>query len=205
MKNIFISVGFIFATTFVMQAAPVKIELPRETDVYRIAPGADLANAQCLTCHSADYAAIQPPMPTKFWKAEVDKMAGKYGAPIPTNQVDALVEYFAKSYGTDAASAGTTSIAATTKEIASAASGDAKKLMQKTGCFNCHMVDKKFIGPAFKDVAGKYNGKADAFAKISHQIQNGGSGLWGPIPMPPFKQFSETEVKTLADWILAQK
>ena len=203
MKNIFASVGLICATIFIATAAPVKIELPVETAVYKSAPGADLANAQCLTCHSADYAAMQPPMPAKFWKGAVDKMIGKYGAPIPTNQVDALVEYFAKSYGTDATNTATTSIAAATKEIAS--SSDAKQLMQKTGCFNCHTVDKKFIGPAFKDVAGKYHGKPDAFAKVSHQIQNGGSGLWGPIPMPPFKQFSEAEVKTIADWVLTQK
>ena len=82
MKNILASVGLICVATFVATAAPVKIELPRETDVYRAAPGADLANAQCLTCHSADYAAMQPPMPAKFWKGAVDKMIGKYGANV---------------------------------------------------------------------------------------------------------------------------
>jgi cytochrome c len=76
--------------------------------------------------------------------------------------------------------------------------------MQKNGCFNCHTLENKLIGPAFKAVAAKYKDNADAFAKVSHQIAHGGSGLWGPIPMPPFKQLSESEVKTLADWILVQ-
>ncbi len=194
--------GLIFVTTFIAQAEPVKIQLPPETAVYKSGPGADVANAQCLTCHSADYAAMQPPMPAKFWKGAVDKMIAKYAAPIETNQVDALVEYFAKHYGTDGTNAAASTVA---KQIPTDASTDPKQLMQKNGCFNCHTVDKKFIGPAFKDVAGKYNGTSDAFAKVAHQIQNGGSGLWGPIPMPPFKQFSQVEVKILSDWILAQK
>ena len=77
--------------------------------------------------------------------------------------------------------------------------------MQKSGCFNCHIVDRKFIGSAFKDVAPKYKDAPDSFAKIAHQITQGGAGLWGPIPMPPFKQFSEAQVRIMADWILEQK
>ncbi|MEO7299929.1 MAG: c-type cytochrome [Verrucomicrobiota bacterium] len=204
MKKLFASSVLILAGIFLAHAAPITIELPNETVVYKKAAGADLVNAQCLTCHSADYIAMQPPMPAKFWKGAVEKMVGKYGAPIPTNQVDAIVEYLAVNYGTGATnSAATTQLAA--KEHASGAPGDAKQLMQKTGCFNCHTVDKKFIGPAFKEVAAKYHGQADALTKVSHQIENGGSGLWGPIPMPPFKQFSPAEIKTLSDWILAQK
>jgi sulfite dehydrogenase len=197
MKNIFIFVALVLAGTFLAQAAPVTIQLPVETGVYRQAPGADLANAQCLTCHSADYAAMQPPMPTKFWKAEVDKMAGKYGAPIPTNEVDSLVEYFSKNYGTE------TSSTTPTPDIANDATLDAKALMRKAGCLNCHNARTKIIGPAYKDVAAKYRGKADAIEKISHQIRNGGSGLWGTFPMPPFKQLSDAQVKILADWILS--
>ncbi|MEO5802564.1 MAG: c-type cytochrome [Verrucomicrobiota bacterium] len=201
MKNIIASFGLICAATFISQAAPVKIELPVETAVYKPAPGADLANAQCLTCHSADYTAMQPPMPAKFWRGAVDKMIGKYGAPIPTNQVDALVDYLARNYGTEA----TNAAAPVTAKDEAHAQFDAKQLMMKSGCFNCHTTQTKLIGPAYKDVAAKYRGNAEALAKVSHQIQSGGSGLWGPFPMPPFKQLSDSEVKVLAEWILAQK
>lgn len=138
-------------------------------------------------------------MPEKFWKAEVDKMIGKYGAQIPTNQIDALVAYFAKNYGTE------TSVATPTVVAAKEKSADAKQLMMKTGCFSCHNAQTKLIGPAYKEVAAKYRDDADAIAKISRQITNGGSGLWGTLPMPPFKQLSPDEVKMLAEWILAQK
>ncbi len=200
MKNLTTSLAVIFVAAFTAQSEPVKIQLPIEMGVYKPAPGADLANAQCLTCHSADYAAMQPPMPAKFWKGAVDKMIGKYGAPIPTNQVDAIVDYFARSYGTDATNA---AIPVVAKEIS--APVDAKKVMQNSGCFNCHNAQTKIIGPAYKDVAAKYHGNPEAVAKVSHQIQNGGAGLWGTFPMPPFKQLSQAEVKVLAEWILAQK
>lgn len=202
MKPYFTSLAVIISSAVLVHAEPVTIELPVETGVYRAAPGADLANAQCLTCHSADYAAMQPPMPRAFWKGSVEKMIGKYGAPIPAGQVEALADYFAQNYGTGGTNH--TATPTTQKGISVAAVTDAKQLMQKSGCFNCHTIDKKLIGPAFKDIAGKYKGNAEGIAKVSHQITHGGAGLWGPFPMPPYKQFSDAEVKTLAEWVLRQ-
>lgn len=81
-------------------AAEVSIVLPPETAVYRKAAGVELAQSFCLQCHSADYAAMQPPMPAKFWDAEVKKMREKYSAPLPPELDAKLVEYLAKAYGT---------------------------------------------------------------------------------------------------------
>ena len=55
----------------------------------------------------------------------------------------------------------------------------------KSGCLACHGVDKKVLGPAFKDVAAKYEGDKGAEAKMIAKVKAGGSGVWGPIPMPP--------------------
>ncbi len=84
-------------------AAPVKIELPVETASFKTAPGAEIATGQCLMCHSAEYVTTQPPLSRAAWKATVEKMQNKYGAPLPPEQVDALVDYLTKSYGTPAA------------------------------------------------------------------------------------------------------
>jgi cytochrome c len=200
MKKTFLLIAFVAHAVFVAQSEVVKIELPPETAVYKSAPGADLANAQCLTCHSADYASMQPPMPAKFWKGAVDKMIAKYGAPIPTNQVDQIVDYLAVNYGTEKTNAIASAQTAKTETAL-----DAKALAIKNGCFNCHQTGMKIIGPAYKDVAAKYKADPEALMKVSHQITDGGSGKWGPIPMPPFKQLSEPEVKTLAEWVLSQK
>lgn len=75
---------------------------------------------------------------------------------------------------------------------------------QKAGCMACHTVDKKLVGPAFKDVAAKYKGQGDALAKLSDKVRKGGAGVWGPIPMPPNNQekISDAELKSVIEWVL---
>ena len=75
-------------------------------------------------------------------------------------------------------------------------------LAQKSGCLACHAVDKKLVGPAYQDVAKKYAGQADAEAQLIKSIKTGGSGKWGPVPMPPQAGLSEADTKALAAWIL---
>lgn len=83
----------------VLNAGEVAITLPPETGTYKAAPGVELAQANCLTCHSTEYVATQPPMPRKFWEATVKKMKEKFGAATPDAQVTALVDYLAAAYG----------------------------------------------------------------------------------------------------------
>src|SRR6266496_6739237 len=83
-----------------------------------------------------------------------------------------------------------------------AAADDQMKLATDKGCTACHSVDKKVIGPAYKDVAKKYKGDAKAADTLATKVVKGGSGVWGPIPMPPNK-VSDDEAKKLVSWILA--
>ena len=78
-------------------------------------------------------------------------------------------------------------------------------LAAKKNCMACHQVDKKVVGPSYKDVAAKYAGDKDAVNKLAVKIVKGGSGVWGPVPMPANTQVSEAEAKQLAAWVLAQK
>jgi cytochrome c len=72
-------------------------------------------------------------------------------------------------------------------------------------CMACHAVDKKLVGPSYKEVANKYAGQKDASDKLAVKIIKGGSGVWGPVPMPANAQVSEAEAKKLASWVLSQK
>jgi cytochrome c len=72
-------------------------------------------------------------------------------------------------------------------------------------CMACHAVDKKLVGPSYKDVAAKYAGQKDAADKLAVKIVKGGSGVWGPVPMPANAQVSEAEGKKLAAWVLTLK
>lgn len=81
-----------------------RMTLPAETAVYRPSklPGYELTQAQCSTCHSADYVLYQPPSPRAYWQATVDKMVKTFGAPVAPDQIPAIVEYLAATYGPDA-------------------------------------------------------------------------------------------------------
>jgi cytochrome c len=80
----------------------------------------------------------------------------------------------------------------------------ATQLLTKYNCQACHTVDKKLVGPSYKEVAAKYAGDPAAPAKLEQKVKNGGSGVWGTIPMPP-NNVPDADLKTLVAWILAQK
>jgi cytochrome c len=79
------------------------------------------------------------------------------------------------------------------------------ELAQKKNCMACHAVDKKVLGPSYKDVAAKYAGQKDAVDKLSAKVIKGGAGVWGAVPMPANPQVSEAESKQLVQWIMTLK
>jgi len=72
-------------------------------------------------------------------------------------------------------------------------------------CMACHAVDKKLVGPSYKEVAIKYAGQKDAVDKLAIKILKGGSGVWGPVPMPANAQVNDAEAKKLAAWVMMQR
>jgi cytochrome c len=187
-----------------VRAAALDIKLPPETVAFKQDIGAEIANGQCLTCHSVEYVLIQPPMQRAFWKAEVVKMQQKYGAQIPEQQVEAVVDYLTKNYGVTTNSTQTAKVQ-TSAATPQAHAADAQQIATKYGCLGCHNPAVKLVGPAYRDIATKYKTDPAASAKIDEQIHKGGSGKWGPIIMPPFPQITPSETKILADWILGLK
>lgn len=80
----------------------------------------------------------------------------------------------------------------------------AQALAQKSGCLACHSVEKKILGPAYKDVAAKYKGDKTAEAKLVEKVKKGGSGTWGPMPMPANSpQVKDADIKTIVEWVLS--
>nr|MBL8456263.1 c-type cytochrome [Zoogloeaceae bacterium] len=76
-------------------------------------------------------------------------------------------------------------------------------LAKKKNCMACHQVDKKVVGPSYKEVSEKYKGQADAPAMLVEKVIKGGTGVWGKVPMPPNPAVSEDEAKALVGWILS--
>jgi sulfite dehydrogenase (cytochrome) subunit B len=91
---------FLFlSAAVVLSAKEVSITLPPETATLKPGKGVELAQGQCVMCHSVDYISTQPPMPRKFWEATVKKMKEKFGAPTPDDQMAALADYLTAAYG----------------------------------------------------------------------------------------------------------
>ncbi|ALK98657.1 cytochrome C' [Massilia sp. WF1] len=78
-------------------------------------------------------------------------------------------------------------------------------LAKAKNCMACHAIGTKLVGPAYKDVAAKYAGQKGAEDKLVQKVMKGGSGVWGPVPMPANPQVSEAEARTLVKWVLSQK
>ena len=92
--------------------------------------------------------------------------------------------------------------AATVFAVPSRASDE---LAKKHNCLVCHTVDKKTIGPSYKEVAAKYRADKGADAKMLDKVKKGGQGVWGQVPMPPNATVPDADLKALVKWILSQK
>ena len=80
-----------------------------------------------------------------------------------------------------------------------------EELAKKHACFACHAVDKKLVGPSYKDVAAKYRADKGAEARLVEKVKKGGTGVWGQVPMPPNAAVPDADIRTLVKWILSQK
>jgi cytochrome c len=78
-------------------------------------------------------------------------------------------------------------------------------LLKKHACLSCHAVDKKLVGPAYKEVAAKYRTQKDAQKLLVEKVKKGGVGAWGQVPMPPNAAVPDADLNAMVKWILAQK
>ena len=88
---------------------------------------------------------------------------------------------------------------------APASAQSADDLLKKHACLSCHAVDKKLVGPAYKDVAAKYRGQKDAEKLLAEKIKKGGQGVWGPIPMPPNASVPDGDLNAMVKYVLSVK
>ena len=83
--------------------------------------------------------------------------------------------------------------------------GAAEALTKSSGCTACHSVDKKLIGPGFKEIAERYRKDKGAEASLIQKVKAGGKGVWGDIPMAPNAHVKDDDIKSMVQWILQLK
>ena len=170
-------------------------------------PGYNLAIQKCTICHSADYIHHQPPgMDQKAWTNEVLKMKNSYGAPLSPSDIKSIGAYLSVIYGT--AKADDPEIIKASKVPVSAPTAgkgiNVQTLLSQNGCTGCHAIATKVVGPAFTEIAKKYQNDTAAISKLALSIQSGGSGKWGSMPMPPMSNVNDKQAQALAKFILKQ-
>ncbi len=186
-----------------------EIELPEDVSELRPSelPGYDIALKKCGICHSANYVSYQPPgKDQQQWTAEMTKMQHSYGAPLNENEIQLIGAYLAVAYGSANATDESVVSLSRAYEREAAAAGqddiDVETLLNGNACLGCHGIEKDIVGPAFVKIAERYKNDADAQAKVSVSIRNGGSGKWGAMAMPAMSSLKEAEAEALATFVL---
>ena len=198
-------------------AVAAGITLPPDSSKLRPStlPGYALAQQKCGICHSADYVSHQPPgLDQAHWTAEMGKMQHSYGAPLDRDEIALIGAYLAVAYGS--AKASDTSVTSLTsswdaaqiardsKLASEGATVDVQALLTANACLGCHALQKVVVGPAFRAVAARYRGEANAPALLANSIRQGGVGKWGQVAMPPMAHLGDDQIRALAAFVLKQ-
>lgn len=159
--------------------------------------GSELATARCVICHDATHI-TRSRLSRAEWEDNVQVMITR-GMPIAPHEIPIVVEYLATYYSSDVAPPA----AAPGSPVP--AEDPVQKLLTMNACIACHAVDRKLVGPGFREIAQRYRGDAGAPEKLARKIREGGAGAWGQTPMPPHQQLGSADLALIVDWVMGQK
>lgn len=163
-------------------------------------PGAALTEAKCAICHEIGHV-TRVRLSRPEWEETMRVMVQR-GTPLTPDERTTITDYLVTYYGREAPSPGAQ--AASARVAAAEAADPVTLLLNRNACLGCHAIDRRVIGPAFREVAARYKVDAAAAPKLAQKIKDGGHGAWGQVPMPPNPGLSEADLKLLVDWVLAQ-
>jgi cytochrome c len=171
---------------------------PQDPDKLISGPGSTLTETKCKICHELQHIR-RAPLSRGEWVDNLKNMKER-GTPMTDAEMAVILEYLATYYNREKPAP-----APSPDTLATASDDPIEKLLGAHACAACHALDKRVVGPSFKEVAAKYAGDAGAAARLAAKIRAGGQGAWGNVPMPPNAGLSEGDAKTLAGWVLQQK
>jgi len=158
-------------------------------------PGSTLTENKCKICHELQHIR-RATLSRGEWADNLKNMKER-GTPMTDAEMAVILDYLATYYNREkpAPAPGPDTLAG---------GGDPmQKLLDAHACNGCHSVDKRVVGPSFKEVAGRYSEKDSGL--LAGKIRQGGQGAWGNVPMPPNPGLTESDARTLVAWILQQK
>ncbi len=160
-------------------------------------PGSTLTENKCKICHELQHIR-RTPLSRGEWADNLKNMRER-GTPMSDEEQAAILDYLSVYYGRAPAPP------PSPDTLAGGGGDPVAKLLDAHACSGCHTLDKRVVGPSYREVAQRYAGNAGAAAQLAAKVRSGGQGAWGPVPMPPTAAISDTELSTLIGWVLGQK
>ena len=158
-------------------------------------PGSTLTETKCKICHELQHIR-RAPLSRGEWADNLKNMRER-GTPMTDAEMAVILDYLATYYNREKPAPEPSA-----DTLATAAADPTEKLLGAHGCVACHALDKRVVGPSFREVAAKYSGDAGAAERLAAKIRAGGQGVWGSVAMPPNVSLSALEAKALSDWVL---
>lgn len=187
------------AVFFMFQAGMTQLgaQEPEAPRTLMPGKGVELTTSRCVICHDAQHI-TRARLSRDEWAFNVKNMIER-GAPITAEEIPPIVEYLSTYYNRDVAPPVADAAAAPATE------DSAQKLLTTNACIACHAVDRKLIGPGFREIAQRYQGQGAAAEQLAKKIRDGGSGAWGATPMPPHRHLADADIRVMVSWIMQQK
>ena len=160
-------------------------------------PGSTLTENKCKICHELQHIR-RTPLSRGEWADNLKNMRER-GTPMSDEELAVILDYLSVYYSRDPAPP------SSADTLAGGGDDPVAKLLDTHACSGCHTLDKRVVGPSFREVARRYGGDAGAAARLAAKIRAGGQGAWGQVPMPPAAAISDAELSTLIAWVLGQR
>jgi len=196
-------------TAVLLASAPIGAQAPVTPEpALAPGPGMELTMQRCVICHEVQH--ITRSRLTRAEWLENTELMIKRGAPVAAGEIAPIVDYLFAFYGRNddgSARPRPAGAAAAAPAAAPSASGsrDVQTVLATYGCTGCHAVDRKMVGPSFKEVAHRFGSEAGGTERVARRIREGGAGAWGSIPMPPHPAINDDELRALVTWVFAQR
>ena len=160
-------------------------------------PGSTLTENKCKICHELQHIR-RTPLSRGEWADNLKNMRER-GTPMTDDELAVILDYLSVYYSRDPAPP------AAPDTLSTAGSDPVAKLLETNACSGCHALDKRVVGPSFREIAQRYTGDAGAAARLAAKVRGGGQGAWGQVPMPPAAGITDPDLSMLVEWVLGQK
>jgi len=160
-------------------------------------PGSTLTENKCKICHELQHIR-RTPLSRGEWADNLKNMRER-GTPMTDAELAVILDYLSAYYSRDPAPS------PSPDTLSTAGSDPIAKLLEAHACSGCHTLDKRVVGPSFREIARRYAGDVGAAARLAAKVRRGGQGVWGQVPMPPAAGIADPDLDRLLEWVLAQK